>query len=480
MRASLVELGPAFVKAGQILSVRADLVPEELAQSLKSLQSNVPPEPFAAVRLVVERELGQPLEQAFRRFEPTPLAAASIAQVHEAWLPDGRHVAVKVKRPGIDGVVTRDLEILLWLAEKAERDWPAAAAYRPCAAARELAEYTRRELDFRREAHVADRMRRHFHDWPTVFIPRIYHSSRDLIVMDHVAGRPIDDWAFDASEPARQRMLRTAIACFNEQILVLGLFHADPHPGNLHVTGEGYLAILDFGIFGELDEPTRRTLAHTQLTMARGEFEAAIRILLRLAEVEPAGDPVAYRREVAGHYREWQRANVAEYGFGRLVFDVVGAGARHGIIFPPEVILYGKCMATLEGVATMVVPDANLSAIATPCLERIAEALLGPVALEEAWRRALPVLFDLAERLPIDGSARLLRALDDTRPAPPNAPLARHERDGARAEPLNPAIAVLLAGAALALGGVGPSWEGVPLLGGMLLTLGLLWARPRG
>ncbi len=472
VREALVELGPAFVKAGQILSVRADLVPAELAEALRALQSDVPPEPFAAIRRAVERELGCPLEVAFKRFETRPIAAASIAQVHQAWLPDGTHVAVKVKRPGIDPVVMRDLENLLWLAAKAERDWPAARPYRPLAAARELAEYTRRELDFQNEARVATRLRAHFRDWPTVYIPSIHRCTHDLIVMDFIAGTPIDQWALRADREARDRMLRTTAACFNEQILILGLFHADPHPGNLHVTPDGYLAILDFGIFGEIDEPTRRSLALTQIAMARGEYNSSVRILLRLAEIEPGGDPIAYRRQVAAFYRAWQRANVAEYGFGRLVFDVVGAGARHGVIFPPEVILYGKAMATLEGVAIKVVPDVNLADISLPNMEALAAQLMGPEAMQRTLRRAMPILVDLIDRLPTDGATRIMRELDESRSGPPRP--ARQEAPQRRREPL-PAIAAMGCGAALMVAGVGPALEGLPVFGALVLALGLAW-----
>lgn len=471
VREALVDLGPAFVKAGQILSVRVDLVPAELAEALRSLQSDVPPEPFEAIRQKVESELACPLEVAFRHFEARPIAAASIAQVHAAWLPDGTRVAVKVKRPGIDPIVARDLENLLWLAAKAEEDWPAARGYRPAAAARELADYTLRELDFRNEARVATRLREHFQDWPTVLIPRIHRSTRDLIVMDFVAGTPIDAWALGASHEARERMLRTTAACFNEQILMLGLFHADPHPGNLHVTPEGYLAILDFGIFGEVDEPTRRSMALSQIAMSRGELDSSVRILLGLSDLEPTADPGAYRREVATYYRAWRHANVTEYGFGRLVFDVVGAGARHGVIFPPEVILYGKAMATLEGVALKVVPDMNLGEIAAPNLEALAGRLMSVAAVRRSVERALPALADLLDRLPTDGVAWIRRELDEPRSGP-----ARPDREAPpvrRGEPA-PAIAAMACGAALMIAGIGPMVEGVPLFGALVLTLGLL------
>ncbi|MFP5501041.1 MAG: ABC1 kinase family protein, partial [Candidatus Sericytochromatia bacterium] len=246
VRDSLVELGPAFIKAGQILSVRSDLIPAPLAASLKTLQSDVPPVPFEAVRPAIEAAMGQPIDKAFRRFDPRPLAAASIAQVHEAELPDGTRVAVKVKRPGIDAVVERDLENLVWLARRMERHLARTRPYHPVAAATELATYTRRELDFNNEGRVASRLAAHFASWPEVVIPAIHHHSRDLLVMDFVAGVPVDDLAtLDAWGVDRRKLVATAVDCTIEQILGVGLFHADPHPGNMHVTPDGRLVILD-------------------------------------------------------------------------------------------------------------------------------------------------------------------------------------------------------------------------------------------
>lgn len=462
---ALVALGPAFVKVGQIASVRGDLVPESLGSALRDLQSDVPPVPFALVRPAVESALGLPLEAAFLRFDPVPLAAASIAQVHQATLADGTEVAVKVKRPGIDADFERDLEILTLIADWLERRVPRTRPFRPVAAVEELVVYTRRELDFRLEGEVATRLGAHFAEWPDVVIPRIHHASRDLLLMDFVHGFPIDDAeALEAYDVDRRALLRTAVNCVLEQILMLGLFHADPHPGNLHVTPEGRLLLLDFGIFGELDEDTRRDAGLSLLMLSEGQFELAGRYLLRLAMLEPQADPRGYRRALAQLYRAWRHATVGEYGFARLTYDIVKLGARHGVIYPPEVILYVKAMATLEGVSLHMVPSMNLAEEARPYLQHLESRLHNPRRLARAVAHAWPIWLDMAERLPFNAAGWLDRQWEE----PPGVTVRPREGSQSRW----PIIATL-AGVALLVAQVGPSWQGLSWLGMVVLALGL-------
>jgi ubiquinone biosynthesis protein len=394
-----------------------------------------------------------------------PLAAASIAQVHQATLSDGTQVAVKVKRPGIDADFERDLEILTLIADWCERRVPRTRPYRPVAAVEELVVYTRRELDFRLEGEVATRLGAHFADWPDVVIPRIYHASRDLLVMDFVAGFPVDDAAaLDAYAIDRQALARTAVNCILEQILMLGLFHADPHPGNLHVTPEGRLLLLDFGIFGELDEATRRDAGLSLLMLAEGQFELAGRYLLRLAMLEPQADPRGYRRALGQLYRAWRHATVGEYGFARLTYDIVQLGARHGVIYPPEVILYVKAMATLEGVSLRMVPGMNLAEEARPYLRDMETRLHDPRRLRRAVAHAWPLWLDMAERLPFNAAGWLDRQWEE----PPGVTVRPPARDHARWP-----ILATLAGVALLVAQVGPSWQGLSWLGLTVLALGL-------
>lgn len=467
LRDALVELGPAFVKAGQILSVRTDLIPGELADVLHSLQSSVPPVPFEAMRGLIEGNLGMALEEAFADFDPVPLASASIAQVYRATLHTGAPVAVKVKRPGIDATVARDLQLLVWMAERMERYLPGTRNYRPREAARELARYTMRELDFRLEGEVAERLAAHFATWEDVCIPKVYFESPALLVMDYIAGFPIDDVAAIAEHGLERRHLaRTAINSLLEQILALGLFHADPHPGNVHVTPEGKLAYLDFGIFGELDARLRRLCAMTMLALDAGEFALATRYLLRMATLEPGARTHEYRLAVEQRYARWRRSTVRDYGFGRLVYDIVTLGARHCVIYPPDVILYVKALTTLEGVAMQVVPDIELAAEAKPYLESLGKRMLDLPHLGQLVRRAMPLWWELVERLPFEGAEWIDRRLE-----PPGE--LEHERREHREGQL--AMLAIACGTLLMIAKTSPTWHEVSFTGLALLAVGLIW-----
>ncbi|MFP5502420.1 MAG: hypothetical protein ACLGIN_08005, partial [Candidatus Sericytochromatia bacterium] len=222
------------------------------------------------------------------------------------------------------------------------------------------------------------------------------------------------------------------------------------------------LVILDFGIFGEFDEATRHLIALSLLMLVEGAHDAGARYLLRLATLEPGADPEGYRRAIAERYRAWKGATIREYGFARLVYDIVTTAARHGVVMPPEVILYVKAMTTLEGVALVLAPDLNLAQAAAPRLEAISRRMFGPGWAWTAMRRALPVWLDLAERLPLAGS----QLLDEVQAAP--------RRQARGRLPLMP-LGALVAGVALLLGQVGPGFQGLSAAGLALTTLGLVW-----
>ena len=468
VRLALTRLGPAFVKLGQILSVRTDLVPEALAVELHRLQSDVPPVPFSQIRETVEASLGQPLDQAFSRFDEAPLAAGSVAQVHTAWLADGSKVAVKVKRPGIDVVVAEDLAIAVWLAEAAERHWAAAKPYRPAAAARELQRYTLAELDFRNEARVAREIGQRFASWERVRVPEVHEATRDVLVMAFVDGFPLDDVdQLDAAGIDRHEMVRLVMEAVLAQIFDFGLFHADPHPGNLHATADGELVLLDFGIFGALTERMQRDSALLMWALSRGDTELASAFLLRMAQLEPDADVPAFRRAVEARYRDWQGRSVSEYGFARLLYDELTLGARHGVIFPSDAVLLGKAMVTMEGIALAVDPELDLSREAEPYLQGVRDRLFRPERLVDAVVRSLPLWWEVAERLPLALAER-------SEQGAPRAPTAQP----AQPSPVVPAAA-LLGGAALLASGLPPVVWGWSLPGALLLGLALWWARPR-
>ncbi len=474
VREALIRLGPAFVKIGQILSVRSDLIPPKLVAALHSLQSAVPPVPLPSVLEAVEEALGQPASEYFARFDPEPLAAGSVAQVHRATLTDGTDVVVKIKREGIDALVAQDLEILVWLADRLERHVPESRRYRPRRATEELRRYTLLELDFRNEARVAAEVGARFSTWPRVEVPEVFAATRDVIVMAWVEGFPIDDLdALVANDIDPSELMRLGTEATLAQIFEFGLFHGDPHPGNLHVTPDGRIALLDFGIFGRIDPRLRRDCAMLMWCLAEGDTEQAATWLLHMADLEPGADPGAFRTEVERCFRAWRGRSVDEYGFGRLLYDELTIGARHGVIFPPDMVLLGKALLTLEGVARSVDPGLDISAVAEPFLASLRGQLFDPAQLKRSLARAWPLWWALAERLPVD----LVEATDQRLHRRSAAPVPTP----AIPQGLVVAGITVLAGAALLVAALPPAIGGWSVPGALLLLPGLwrLWRHGR-
>ncbi|NOY27093.1 MAG: AarF/ABC1/UbiB kinase family protein [Oligoflexia bacterium] len=469
VRDALIKLGPAFVKIGQVLSVRSDLVPASLAEALHSLQSAVPPVPLDQIEFTIEQSLGRPSKDIFARFDATPLAAGSIAQVHRAALADGTEVVIKVKRPGIDAIVREDLEILVWLAQQIERTVPESRRYRPMSAAAELRNYTLRELDFRIEAGVASEVGAQFQSWPKVAVPTVFQATRDVMVMAYVEGFQIDDLeALDRHGIDRKVLMRLGTNATLAQIFDFGLFHGDPHPGNLHVTPEGDLALLDFGIFGRIDRRLRRDCAMLMWCLSEGDAELAATFLLRMATLDPGATVPAFRREVEACYRAWHGNSVGEYGFAKLLYQELTLGARHGVVFPSEMVLLGKAMVTIEGVALAVDSELDISEVARPYLDSLRSQLFDPAELKKAMVRAFPLWWSLAERLPI----ALAQVLDQTLVTEQPLPAVPRKRTRLRAL----AALVALAGIVLLAVGLRP-WAGdAAALGGALLLASVVLA----
>lgn len=468
IRDALIELGPAFVKIGQILSVRSDLIPIELAEALRTLQEDVPTIPFEEVRRAVEHELGVPLEAAFLSFNEQPLAAGSIAQVHAAVQANGRHVAVKVKRPGIDAQIASDMEVVRWLADRLERFSPSARRFHPGDAAKEIARYTTRELDFRIEADVATRVREFFEDWEDVCVPQVILARSGLLIMEYLDTFPITDLvALTQHKIDRERITRVAINAVLAQIYDLGIFHGDPHPGNLRVTSTGCLAFLDFGIAGELSERLKHCMLSSAIHAARGEIEESLVYMLELAAPQENADPVTFRRELTSRFNAWRNSSAQEYGFGQLVYDQITLGAQYGFVFPPDAVLFTKSLMTLDGVALEVAPDVFMSREAVPYFEKLARRKysLDQLASRLAW--ALPRWVDLMEHAPSAGLRRLDRWLADE-----GQPPARNHRHG-----MAPAMFggfVMMTGAVLMVGNVPPAWHGTSVWGLAFTLTGLV------
>ena len=399
----LERLGPTFVKLGQILSTRADLLPDSYLTALARLQDEVAPVPFVDIEKTLREELGVRLSHAFKKLDRTPLAAASLAQVHRAVLRDGRTVAVKVQRPGIRLQAADDLEVLESVASMAERVSATAARYEVGRLVREFRATLLRELDYRIEAENLRALSRNLSGFERVFVPQpvAEYSTSRVLTMDYVAGTKVTALSTAAREAVDSADLADVLfAAYLKQIFVDGFFHADPHPGNLLVTSDGRLAMLDLGMVAHLTPRFQDLLLQLLTSIADGRGDEAAKHALRLGESRPElrADEFERRlRDLVGGQRD---SNVSQLATGRMVLQMTRIAAETGLRLPAEAMMLGKTLLSLDEIARRLDPDFRPQAVFRRHVEDIVQRrVVGAMKPENAWTGLLE-LKDLAQQLP--------------------------------------------------------------------------------
>ncbi|RXS83861.1 AarF/ABC1/UbiB kinase family protein [Geobacillus sp. PK12] len=399
LRLVLEELGPTFVKLGQIASTRPDLIPAPIISELEKLQDQVPPFPFADVRRRVETELGGSLETLFRSFDETPLAAASLGQVHRAVLPSGQAVAVKVQRPHIAARVETDLEILQDLAVLAERrlDW--AATYQLSEIVDELARSLRQELDYTVEARHAERFAQQFADDSSVYVPKVFwdYTTKTVLTMEYVEGMKLGELERLKANGHSLKTIaeRLAEATF-KQMFEHGFFHGDPHPGNVFVLDDGTLSFIDFGLMGRLRPHVKHHLSSLIIALMRQNTDGVLGAIYGLGIVPDGVDEGKLRDDLDELREKYYGVPLGEISLGEAVEDLLSVAFRHGIRIPSDLTLLGKALLTVEGVVETLDPQFRIMDVAEPFGRKLMKERLRPDRVAEtAWKR----IFDYGEWL---------------------------------------------------------------------------------
>ncbi len=380
---ALTELGPGFVKLGQVLSTRADLVGEAVASDLTDLQDHLAPFASTLARETVERELGKPLDALFSAFDETSVAAASIAQVHFATTTDGREVAVKILRPGVEAAFARDVDLLAWIARLIERFVPSLRRLKPNAVVETLAQTVRFEMDLRLEAAAAEELAANFKDDPEFRVPAVdwTRTARRVLTTERVAGIPIDEReALIAAGHDPQDIVAKAARAFFRQVFRDGFFHADMHPGNMFVAGDGTLLAVDFGIMGRIDRPTRIVLADMLAGFLNQDYRKVAEVHFRAGFVPATQDVGAFAQAARAIAQPILGLPLEQISLARLLAQLFEVTEQFQMETQPQLLLLQKSMLVCEGVGRALDPGINMWALARPLIEEWMLANRGPMA----------------------------------------------------------------------------------------------------
>ncbi|PLX88132.1 MAG: ubiquinone biosynthesis protein UbiB [Desulfuromonas sp.] len=382
LRMAMEELGPTFVKLGQILSTRPDLVPKEYTEEFRKLQDKVPAVDFQQIRQQIEKEFDRPITETFAEIDPEPIAAGSIAQVHRARLHSGEDVVVKVRRPGILKILETDLDILAGLAYLVENHLPTSELYDPSGAVREFRRTVFREVDFTREGLTTDRFANHAKDIKSAYTPSVYwdQTGETVLTLEQVDGIKVTSFEeLESQGLDRKKIAENCATILLEQVLVHGLFHCDPHPGNIMVLPEEKICFLDYGMIGRLDDELKQQLAELLVAVLQRDAQRIISLLIYSGDLTEDIDRGALKRDITEFIDDYYDLPLADFNTGRLLTDFVDILNRYRIRFPADLILLAKALVTLEGVARQLDPEFNLVFYLKPQVEHLVRARLSPI-----------------------------------------------------------------------------------------------------
>lgn len=417
LRKVLEDLGPSFVKLGQLMSTRPDLIPEDILVELKKLQDEVPPEPFAVIREQVERELGCELSEVYASFEETPLASASIAQVHRARLRDGDDaidVVVKVQRPQVQALMARDVDLLYWLAKAIVRSMPESHLYRPVSLVEEFDRSVAAELDFSLEADNHERFAANFELNPHAKFPNVYRraSAKRALTLEYLRGLKI--YAARRAGVNVELVAKRAVEIIVQQIFEDGFFHADPHPGNIIIMGandDPVIGMIDVGMVGRLTPKMRDRTIDLMLAAVREDYGGIADALYAIGRPTHKINRDAYDAEVTTLAQRYLGKRLKEIEVGPLIRDLIMGSRKFGLEIPSEFLMLGKSLMTVEGVGKEIYPELDLLEEVRPYFMDLFQQRYSPERVTQDALRGLRRLGGAASEMPL----QLEEILDDLR-----------------------------------------------------------------
>ncbi len=473
LRRACEELGPTFVKMGQILSTRPNLLPREFIKELAKLQESVAPITFGEVRAVLEEQLGKPLAQAFASVDEQPLAAASIAQVHRARLPDGADVVVKVQRPGIRETIETDIEILRQLAALVENHVEEWKHYHPVAIVEELARTLEQETDFTVELSHIERFARQFEGDETVHVPRVYHAAttQRVLTMEYIDGKRASSAADLTAAGLDPVVIAQRIADLGlRQMFAYGFFHGDPHPGNVRILPGNVVCFLDFGMMGFLDLRGREAFADLMWAISRQNEVSVANALLKIAPGEREPSRQALETDAAEFMHRHFYKPMGEIEFDQLASQLLELTSKHGLVVPANFILLLKALGQIEGLVRKLNPKQNILEQARPIFEEARLERFKPKRLTGSMYEFGMEVADLARELP----AEVRRILSQLKTGEGRI-VFKHEGLGPSIDVLAKTgnrltfglvlAAMLIGSAVIVHAQLPPKWHGIPVIG---------------
>ena len=403
-RKVLEELGPTFIKLGQILSTRPDLIPLEFCKEFEKLQDKAPAIEYEKVKAQIENEIKQPIDKIFNNFSSQPVAAASLAEVHLAELKTGEKVVVKVQRPDIRRMITADLEILYGLAKLAEKHIKESRVYDPVGVVEEFKKTILKEIDFNVEANNIERFRRNFKDDDIVYVPEVFRdlSTAKILTIERIEGIKVSDIEkIEESGLDRKQIAINGANAVLKQIFIHGFFHADPHPGNIFVLDNNRIAFVDYGMVGRLDEETKVQFASILTAVVERDVSEIIESLIATGVVEEA-DVKRLSLDLEELMDRYYGIPLKELEMGQFLMDAINVVSQNKIKIPPSLFLLSKALITIEGVGRKLDPEFNVAIHIKPFVGKLVREKYSPKRIAKELRRFAKELYVFASSFPKD------------------------------------------------------------------------------